>query len=83
MRLRMGIFEYSADGIGVLRFAFLSSFMNLLFLKVVLPEPSTLILYFLFGNISTIEPVLSHLPLDWILTAVFVSSGSSRWAFLL
>ena len=34
--------------------------MNLLFLKVMRPEPFILILYCLFGSTSTILPVRSH-----------------------
>ena len=36
------------------------SLINLLFLVVTLPDPSTLILYWLYGRHSTTVPVLDH-----------------------
>ena len=46
----------------------LIGFMYLLFLRVTLTEPSTLIRYWQLGNISTTVPGLpyQHLVLDWL-----------------
>ena len=43
---------------------------NRRFLRVTLPEPSTLIRYWRWGSTSTTRPDLSHLPLVWIITDV-------------
>ena len=50
--------------------------------KVILPDPSTLIRYWLWGRVSMIWPVVFHrlLFVDWIDTICHFKSGRSVWA---
>ena len=60
-----------------------SSFLrNLRFRKVILPDPSTLIQYWLWGRVSMSWPVVLHRPLfvHWIDTICPFKSGRSVWA---
>ena len=55
---------------------------NLRFRKVILPDPSTLIRYWLWGRVSMIWPVVFHrlLFVHWIDTICPFKSGRSVWA---